>query len=69
MQTSLELERDAFDQWVSRALTVAVGNVRPSEQVWQRIVHHVVNPGAGRAAVQDTGENRSLGLGIEGGDV
>ena len=44
MQTSSdEFEWDALDHWIGWALRAGVENARPSEQVWQRIVRHVMN--------------------------
>ena len=43
MQTSLEVEWDDFDRWISWALTADSRDARPTEEVWQRIVHRVAN--------------------------
>lgn len=48
MQASPGLKWDEFDRWISLELRAANKNARPSEQVWQRIVHQVANsPRAG----------------------
>ena len=61
MQTSSELERDSFDRWISWLLAVSTENARPSEQVWRRIVHRVVNlNGTGQIAVQGARSGKPL---------
>jgi hypothetical protein len=63
MRTSPELERSSFDQWITRVLTAGAENVRPPQQVWQRIVDCVViSDGEEQAAVQGAGEDRSFGV-------
>jgi len=43
MQTSPEAEWDDFDRWIRWALTADSRNARPTEEVWQRVVHRVAN--------------------------
>ena len=43
MRTSPKIERDDLDRWIGWALKAATQNARPSEKVWQRIVHRIVN--------------------------
>ncbi len=43
MQTSSEIERNDFDQWISWTLATGFRNVHPSDKVWQRIVHCIEN--------------------------
>jgi len=63
MHTPRKLERDDFDQWISRVLTAGIENARPSEQVWQRIVHHVVNLAeTEQVTAQNAGEDKSLDM-------
>lgn len=45
MQTTFESTRDDFDRWIRWALAVNSQNVRPPDQVWQRIVRHIVSSG------------------------
>jgi hypothetical protein len=63
MQTSPALERDDIDRWISWVLTGDSRNARPSEQVWQRIVHQVVNVGGTERPYSMVGD-RSPGVAI-----
>ena len=58
-----ELQDDGFDRWISLVLAAGARNVRPPEQVWQRIVDCIVN--AERASNR-TGRvgNRSLDVAV-----
>lgn len=61
MQTSPEVAWDDLDRWISRELRVGGKNARPPEQVWQRIVHHIVSLGGADSRARG-GEDRSFGV-------
>ena len=62
MQTVPPLGQDDLDRWITQVLTASTGDAQPSEQVWQRIVCHVVsadqNPqdGTGQPAMRSKHE-------------
>jgi hypothetical protein len=63
MRTSPELERTRFDQWVTSVLMAGAEDTGPPQQVWQRIVEHVVSlDGARQAGLQGAGKDRSFGV-------
>jgi hypothetical protein len=43
MDTLPKIERDDFDRLISWALATITHDAQPSEQVWDRIVHHIAN--------------------------
>ena len=61
MPTSPEVEWDDLDRWISRKLRVGGKNARPPEQVWQRIVHHIVSLDGADSHARG-GEDRSFGV-------
>ena len=54
-----ELEDDVFDRRISLALAASTRDVRPPEQVWQRIVDCIVNAERGSGCT-GRARNRSL---------
>jgi len=66
------LEQDDLDRWITQVLTASTGDARPPEQVWQRIVCHVVsadqNPQA-RIRIRATAWDTATPLRREGGDA
>ena len=43
MRASREMERDDFDRLICWALAAKTQNAHPSKNVWQRIIHRIVN--------------------------
>ena len=63
MRASPEVERTKFDRWITRVLVAGTEDVRPPQQVWERIVDHVASlDGAQQAALQGAGKDRSFGV-------
>jgi len=56
-----ELEDDVFDRQISLALAAGARDVRPPEQVWQRIVDCIVNAERASNCTGRVG-NRSLDM-------
>ena len=58
-----ELEDDVFDRRISLALAASSRDVRPPEQVWQRIVDCIANAERGSSCTGHIG-NRPLDVAV-----